>query len=44
MQETDELFAEFQISFKILYKLPERNSEWGDKAYNVYTKIYKRIY
>ena len=27
MQETDELFAEFQISFKILYKLPERNSE-----------------
>ena len=27
MQETVELFAEFQISFKILEKLPERNSE-----------------
>ena len=27
MQETDELFAEFQISFIIFYKLPERNSE-----------------
>ena len=27
MQETDELFAEFQISFKILKKLPEKNSE-----------------
>ena len=27
MQETVELFAEFKISFKILEKLPERNSE-----------------
>ena len=27
MQETVELFAEIQISFKILEKLPERNSE-----------------
>ena len=27
MQETVELFAEFQMSFKILEKLPERNSE-----------------
>ena len=27
MQETVELFAECQISFKILEKLPERNSE-----------------
>ena len=27
MQETVELFAEFQISFKILEKLSERNSE-----------------
>ena len=27
MQETVDLFAECQISFKILEKLPERNSE-----------------
>ena len=27
MQETEELFAEFQISLKILEKIPERNSE-----------------
>ena len=27
MQETEELFAEFQISLKILEKLMERNSE-----------------
>ena len=27
MKETVELFAEYQISFKILEKLPERNSE-----------------
>ena len=27
MQETKELFAEFQISLKILEKIPERNCE-----------------
>ena len=27
MQETEELFAEFQISLKILEKISERNSE-----------------
>ena len=27
MQETEELFAEFQISLKILEKIPEKNSE-----------------
>ena len=39
MQETEELFAEFQISLKILEKLSDRNSELMDeKAYNVYIK------
>ena len=27
MQETEELFAEFQIALKILEKIPEKNSE-----------------
>ena len=45
MQETEELFAEFQISLKILEKLSERNIELMDeKAYNVDIKIYRRIY
>ena len=40
MQETEELFCRISNSFKILEKRPERD----EKAYNVYTKIYKRIY
>ena len=46
MQETIELFAEFQISFKILEKLPERNSELMGmiKHITLYTQIYRRIY
>ena len=46
MQETVELFAEFQISFKILEKLPERNSELMGMikhityiVYTIYTNI-----
>ena len=42
MQETEELFAEFQISLKILEKLPKRNSElMGMKKHIMY--IYKYI-
>ena len=45
MQETEELFAEFQISLKILEKLSERNSElMGMKEHTTYIQsIYKNI-
>ena len=42
MQETEELFAEFQISPKILEKFPERNSELMGKIKHI-TYIQKYI-
>ena len=42
MQETVELFAEFQISFKILEKLPEKNSELMGKIKHI-TYTHKNI-